>query len=531
MRIFLKKWHGRLEAMLGTGAQLAPVGMTGSVGYRTLVALSAPLFIALLVVALVIAWLFAGGSIGPESLYAAPLVGLTTATAPSKNREANELRTRAEAVLKKIGDPNEKMNEEEFNASMSEHRALVARANLLDEISPDKEIERQGGDGNETVKIPSRENITADIPTTLRGKVDAFRKSVQKHFGGTANYCRAAKGHIQNLTGPQQAVLGEAKMLTRTIVGTASDASGGEFLLPLEQEQAIFRIDNTIPGILQRARLYSMKGRTKRIPALVQTNEHLTRPLSSISAISIVGEAGTKPTHEPTFEQRLLTAYKYAAISKIGDETIDDDFTGDLEPALIQSVGQEVLNQMNFHCTISGTGSSMPTGALYTSQGALLKVTRTTQNRIKFADVVNMYTRHTHGPNSFWIISRRAIGELFQMELSSGSGVTYLAGMAIDPSKVPLLGYPIVISDFMNALGEEGDIGLINPDFYAAALRRQLTVESSIHPGFVDDVTTWRFFARGGGIPIPTAPYAYRSVASSNVDEHSPFVVLDDVYA
>jgi hypothetical protein len=35
---------------------------------------------------------------------------------------------------------------------------------------------------------------------------------------------------------------------------------------------------------------------------------------------------------------------------------------------------------------------------------------------------------------------------------------------------------------------------------------------------------------RGGGIPIPTAPYAYRSVASSNVDEHSPFVVLDDVY-
>jgi hypothetical protein len=103
--------------------------------------------------------------------------------------------------------------------------------------------------------------------------------------------------------------------------------------------------------------------------------------------------------------------------------------------------------------------------------------------------------------------------------------------MASDPSKIPLLGYPIVVSDFLNALGSEGDIGLINPDHYAAALRRQLTVESSIHVKFVEDVTTWRFFARGGGINIPTAPYAYRSVASSNVDAHSPFVVLDDAYA
>jgi HK97 family phage major capsid protein len=95
---------------------------------------------------------------------------------------------------------------------------------------------------------------------------------------------------------------------------------------------------------------------------------------------------------------------------------------------------------------------------------------------------------------------------------------------------LPLLGYPIVISDFLNALGSEGDIALVNPDHYAAALRKQLTVESSIHYAFINDITTWRFLARGGGIPIPTAPYAYRSVTSSNVDEHSPFVVLDDVY-
>jgi len=454
---------------------------------------------------------------------------MTMIATPSKNREANELRTRAAAVLQRIGADLE-MTADQFTAAKSEHDTLVARANMLDEITPEKEIERQGGDATLTA-VPNRD-VTADVPHNLRGKVDALRKAVQKEFGGTANYCRAARGQISNLTTRQQAVLGEAKMITRTIVGTGSDASGGEFLLPLEQEQSIFRIDNTIPGILQRARMYSMKGRTKRIPALVQTDEDLTRPLSSISAITIVGEGSAKPVREPTFEQRVLTAFKYAAISKVADEMLDDDYTGDLEPAMVQAVGQEVLNQMNFDCTISGGGTTAPVGALHTSaNGALLKVTRATQNRVKFADAVAMYVQHTHGPNSFWMISRRALGELFTFEISTGSGATYLANLAMDPSKVPLLGYPIVVSDFLNALGAEGDFALINPDFYAAALRRQLTVESSIHVEFVNDITTWRFFARGGGINIPTAPYAYRSVASSNVNEHSPFVVLDDAYA
>jgi HK97 family phage major capsid protein len=525
--ILLRKFRGKLAACLGRDWILPFNGLalpSLSSLCSALCLLLIPVLVVVAVLAAVIGHVEPAFAAGPMAL---AFAGETTTV--SKNREANELRTRAKSVLQRIATETD-MNAEQFEAAKKEHDTLVARANMLDEITPEGEIQRQGGEGNLT-PVPNRE-VTHDVPNTMRARVDAFRKSVQKHFGGTANYCRAARGAIRNLTSGQEAVLGEAKLITRTIVGTASDASGGEFLLPLEQEQSIFKIDNTIPGILQRARMYSMKGRTKRIPALVQTNNEITRPLSSISAITIVGEGGAKPPQEPTFEQRVLTAYKYAAISKIADEMIDDDFTGDLEPAMIQAVGQEVLNQMNFDCTISGSGSSAPLAALHTSgNAALLKVTRTTQNRIKFADAVAMYVRHTHGPNSFWMISRRALGELFTFEISTGSGATYLANLASDPGKIPLLGYPIVVSDFLNALGSEGDMALINPDFYAAALRRQLTVESSIHVEFVNDITTWRFFARGGGIPIPTAPYAYRSVSSTNVDEHSPFVVLDDVYA
>lgn len=461
---------------------------------------------------------------------------MATAIQPTKNARANELRAQARAILDELADGSKQFTNDEVVQKQQAFTALTTRAQMLAEHTPEAEIERQGGDeeaDNGTVaiqRVTPEKAATQDYAPNVRSKVDNLRRNITRAFGGTANYCRVAK-QMANPTPAQAKVLEEAKALTRTIIGTASDASGGEFLLPLEQDASIFRIDNTIPGLLQRARLYSMKGRTKRIPALIQDDDDVTRPLSSISAITIVGEGDAKPVREPKFRQRLLTAFKYAAISKIADETLDDDFTGDLEPTLVMAVGGEIMNQINFDITIAGGGTTAPVGALHTSANtSLLKVTRATQNRIKFVDAVNMYTRHTHGPNSFWIVSRRAIGELMQFELSAGSPLTFLSTMAADPANARLLGYPIVISDFLNTLGAEGDFGLINPDHYAAALRRQLTVESSIHVEFVNDVTTWRFFARGGGIPIPLAPYAYRSAASTNVDPHSPFVVLDDVY-
>lgn len=447
----------------------------------------------------------------------------------SKNRAANELRAKARAVMAEIEDTSKPLTAEEFTAKKAEFDALTTRAQFLAGHTPEAEIERQGGEG-EMVRVENVESSDVTPPNT-KEKLEQLHKQVRSAFGGTANYLRAARDPRRASTTKQQNVLRMAGELTRTIVGTASDASGGEFLLPLQQVESIFRIDNTIPGLLQRARLYSMRGRTLRIPYLIQDEEDLTRPLSGIAAITIVGEGSAKPVREPTFGQRILTAFKYAAISQFSDEILDDDMTGELDSTVVSVVGQEILNQLNFDITIAGGGTTAPVGALHTSANtALLKVTRQTQNAIEAEDLFNMYVQHTHGPNSFWIISRRAVAQLFNMQLSAGSQVTFLRDLVTDPNKATLLGYPLVISDFLNALGSEGDLGLINPDHYAAALRKQLTVESSIHYAFVDDVTTWRFFARGGGIPIPTAPYAYRSVASSNVDEHSPFVVLDDVY-
>ena len=115
---------------------------------------------------------------------------------------------------------------------------------------------------------------------------------------------------------------------------------------------------------------------------------------------------------------------------------------------------------------------------------------------------------------------------LYALSLTSSSLVTFLRDLNGLPSMM-ILGYPVVLTDILNTLGTAGDISLVNPDFYAFALRQALTVEMSREFAFTQDVTTYRFVVRGGGIPINDGKYAYKYAGSAGVDEHSPFVYLN----
>ena len=314
--------------------------------------------------------------------------------------------------------------------------------------------------------------------------------------------------------------------MTRTITGSTS---GGEFLLPLTQVPEIFSVSNAQPGIFQSARRYNVPGRSLRIPYLIQDEgtTTLNRPMAGkIANVTIVGEGSTKPEREPQFGQRLLEIYKYAAITEFGDEILGDDFTGELPSEVTTAVGGQIINKLNEDLTIDGTGSSQPLGALHANNGALIAVNRTTASSFVAADAFKMYERHTLGPNSVWMVSRRVLAQLFALQATNNTMVTWISNLRDRPQML-LLGLPVIVTDLLNTLGTKGDVALLNGDFYAMGLRQALTVESSIHVKFVQDITTYRFLARGGGIPIPTSTYAYKTSAGVKVDPHSPFVVLD----
>lgn len=466
-------------------------------------------------------------------------------TLASKNRAAQELRARAQQLRDEIADTSKPMTVDELKRKQDEINAFESRANVVAEFTADDEVRRQGGaagaervdapDANAERSVNGRGRRKVEQSNRMAERIAEYAESVQAAFGDVRSFMRAVvRGDTPSgqFTEKQVALINEAKTLTRAIVGTASDTSGGEYLLPLTQVAQIFSLDNTQQGIMQRARAYNVPGRTLRIPYLIQDEVEETavknRPMAGkIANVSIVGEGSTKPAREPSFGQRLLTIYKYAAITQASDEILGDDFTGELPQEFVNAVGQQALNAVNEHVTIDGTGSSMPSGALYTSGAWLVKQSRTTSNEIKPADLFGMYAKHTHGPGSVWFASRRTVQQLFNMSLTSASLVTFLRDLNNKP-EMQILGYPVILTDLLPTLGTEGDIALVNPDFYAFALRQALTVESSRDFAFTQDLTTYRFIVRAGGIPINTGTYAYKYSGGAKVDEHSPFVVLDN---
>ena len=249
-----------------------------------------------------------------------------------------------------------------------------------------------------------------------------------------------------------------------------------------------------------------------------------------IANVGIVGEGSTKPIRQPVFGQRLLTVFKYAAFTQVSDELLSDDFTGELPSEFINSVGQQTLNAVNEDITISGsdiTGATMPAGALFPGAPYNIAVPRKTAGTITTDDLFAMYAKHTHGPNSVWFASRRTVQAIYAMSLTAGSMVTFLRDLRGLPEMM-ILGYPVILTDLLNTLGSPGDFALVNPDFYAFALRQALTVESSRDFAFIQDLTSYRFVVRAGGIPINTGRYAYKygTASQGGIDEHSPFVYL-----
>ena len=444
-------------------------------------------------------------------------------TLVTKNRVANELREKAHSMRAELMNPEATFTPEEVDKRMADIRATEMRAQAAAEFTADAEIDRQGGDEG-LVRVdanPERNDFSG-----MKDAQEDVRRELARGFKNMGAYLRAvAKGPSNS---KEAECLKRVDLMTRTITGSTN---GGEYLLPLTQVPEIFSTSNSQPGLFQYARRYNVPGRSLRIPYLIQDEGTtvLNRPMAGkIANVTIVGEGSTKPSREPSFGQRVLTMYKYAAITEFGDELLGDDFTGELPSEVTAAVGGQVINKMNEDITIDGTGSSQPLGAFNTNNASIIKVPRATASTFTAVDAFKMYQAHTHGPNSVWMMSRKLLAQLFAMQTTNNTMVTFLPNLR-DAAPATLLGLPVIITDLLPTLGTEADVTLVNGDFYAMGLRQALTVESSIHYKFVEDITTYRFVARGGGIPLPTSTYAYKIDGSGNkVDEHSPFVVLDE---
>jgi len=154
---------------------------------------------------------------------------------------------------------------------------------------------------------------------------------------------------------------------------------------------------------------------------------------------------------------------------------------------------------------IEGTGVGMPTGIL--SSGALITVAKEsaqTADTIVSQNVVKMWARliNTARANAVWLINQELLSQLIYMKMDVGTGgiPLYLAPNVLKDNPFgTLYGRPVMEMEQCSALGDKGDIFLLDPKEYYMISKGGTNVASSVHVRFLNDEMVYRFIYRTDG--------------------------------
>jgi HK97 family phage major capsid protein len=237
-----------------------------------------------------------------------------------------------------------------------------------------------------------------------------------------------------------------------------------------------------------------------------------------------VAEGGEKTASRPKWRQIRNELKKLAVLYYATDEVLAD------ATFLQQSVEEAVADELDFKIQdsiISGDGAGKPLGWL--NAPCLVtqaKETGQAADSIVYENVLKMWTRKW-GPstNYIWVVNDEIFPQLAQMNLAIGTGgaPVYLpANQAAGAPFNTLMGLPIIEVEQASALGDVGDINLVDMSQYRIAEKGGIQSAMSIHVQFIYDETVFRWVTRIDGQPLWNSALTRYKGANTK----SPFVTL-----
>ena len=206
------------------------------------------------------------------------------------------------------------------------------------------------------------------------------------------------------------------------------------------------------------------------------------------------------------FKKLQLHAYKSGALFSASNEWLSD-----ADPAMrarLENIFQASLRWYVESKLWNGTGAGVALGAL-NGDGALEvpKETGQTADTIQTENILKQWARLRPGSHAraIWAANPTTFPMLATLSIAIGTGGSVVSllqpsGIAGAPA-TSILGRPLHLSEHVPALGNAGDICLLDPLLYVLGDRRQITVDASPHIRFQYDETAFRVQARFDGQP------------------------------
>jgi HK97 family phage major capsid protein len=292
-------------------------------------------------------------------------------------------------------------------------------------------------------------------------------------------------------------------------------ANGG-FLVPQEFAEALWAKTYQVGQILNRCSRLPVTKNEISLPAISETSRDDGSRFGGLH-VDWTDEAAPAVESKINFAMMRLQLHKLLGVAWATDELLSDApaLAAVIQRCFAMEAGWQIENLI-----FNGAGVGTPLG-IFRSPALITVAAEESQAAatISPANITSMAKR-LWGPshaNAVWLTSNDGFGQIAESSFASGSAVvTYgPAGQKF------IMGMPLLLSEYPQALGNQGDIVLCDLSQYILAEREQSFL-SSIHVRFIEDETAFRFRWRCDGQPGWAT-----SLTPRNSDlPQSPFVTL-----
>ena len=447
--------------------------------------------------------------------------------------------------MAKIAIPTVQAELEELLADGAKVQQLMAEGQFSDVVKAyaknvaqsDADVVRQVKEETQRVLADYlRENENHEgLALMKKGGVDAVTTSARAHFSPKAlgaqfkaeEYGDTLAQFLIDVSPKAYVTADLAAKRDRLKAAAASSgepASGG-FLVPeaFRAELLSLSLENSV--VRPRARIVPMETSRVIYPYIDDTS-HATNVFGGVQGYW-TPESGQMTDVAASFGRLALEAWKLTAFANVPNELIADSAVS--FEAFVRSTFPQALAYFADVAFLSGSGAGQPLGILTAANAARVSVAKESgqlADTIVWQNIVKMYSRMLPQSlgNAVWVVSPDVFPELATMALSVGTG-----GSAIwlhDGTSGPpmsILGRPVIVSEKVENLGDQGDINFIDFSYYLVGDRQAMTVASSEHFRFQNGETSFKFVERLDGRPWLQSAITPRNGGPTL----SPFVTLD----
>lgn len=294
----------------------------------------------------------------------------------------------------------------------------------------------------------------------------------------------------------------------------------GGFLVPEDFRSEIQRKVEGDESLLARTRQFKTSSNHLVLP----TNETAPWDGNGIQAFW-EGEGNTYQKSKAKFGSKTWRLHKLTVLVPVSEELLED--APALESWVNMMAPEAIMHKVN-SAIINGDGAGKPEGIL--NSGFTIDVEKESgqlADTIVYQNVIKMEARLVG--QGVWIAHAQVKEQLRQLKDDNGNLIYMNGGQFPNMSAQPfdlLLGKPVIyMMGAMQALGDRGDLLLVNFNYYISAVKSSgVKQQVSTHVYFDRDLTAFKFSFRVAG----QCPYREPITTENGGYEMSGFVALED---